>query len=70
MTNADIITAATKANLPAAIVGTEVHVTMTGPNGVAFRHNIIEAGATYLGGIAGRSVPMGCEQVAVRRFIA
>tara|TARA_R110000803_G_scaffold58013_1_gene116197 strand:+ start:596 stop:808 length:213 start_codon:yes stop_codon:yes gene_type:complete len=70
MTTADLIARATAHNLPAAIVGTEVHVTTTGANGVIFRYDAIEAGATYLGAVAGRMAPIGIAQVTVRRFAA
>jgi len=67
---ADIINRAAAHNLPATVCGNEVHVTMTGTNGIIFRHDAIEAGATYLGQFPCRMAPMGFPQVRVARFTA
>jgi len=67
---ADIISRAAAHNLPVTVSGDEVHVTMTGTNGIIFRHDVIEAGATYLGQFPCRMAPMGFPQVTVARFTA
>jgi len=73
MTTTTIKTAAEQAGLTATIEGDEVHVGCTGMTGVAFMHSIIDDGATYLGAVKGRSMPLGCatlSRVVVRRFTA
>lgn len=70
MTLAAILDFFTARNISAEIVGGEVHAdahSATGTVMVNAKHDVVDAGARYLGQIVGAALPMGCGRIATSR---